>query len=80
MKKIIIAFLLFATLSVNAQKDSTKKDTVAILSLAKVQEIITVIQIQESGKADIKPTVWDGLIRDLVSSIKIIPNKEQPKK
>lgn len=81
MKKISI-FLAFIILSSNcfSQKDSTQKDTVITLSYTQIVEIYSTIQIQASGKADVRPEVWKEVLNILNNSVKILPKKEQPKK
>ena len=81
MKKLLIILFSLVCLNAIAQKDSTK-DTVAVLSLQQVNEIASYIQIQASGKADVKPEAWNGILQILSRSIIIrtVPKKEQPKK
>lgn len=62
MKKTILAILaalILFSLRVNAQKkDSTQKDTVIVLSIQQANQLIQDIQIQMSGRADVKSEEW----------------------
>jgi hypothetical protein len=82
MKQVLIIFLVILSINSFAQKDTTKvkSDTVCVLSIEQVREIANYIQIQMSGKADIKNGTWQNVLAILANNIKIIPNKEQLKK
>lgn len=84
MKKISIflAFTIILSSNCFSQKDSTQKDTVITLSYAQIVEIFSTIQIQASGKADVRPEVWNAILQALNKSVSIrtLPKKEQPKK
>lgn len=79
--KLLIIMLSLVCLNASAQKDSTK-DTVCILTVQQVNEIVEYIQIQASGKADVKQSTWNAIIQTLYRSatIRVLPNKEQLKK
>jgi hypothetical protein len=84
MKKTITTIIaIFIALAIFAQKpkqDSVKSDTVSILSYQQVTQIIQDIQIQLSKKYVVTEEQWATDFNVLIQSIKIIPNKEQPKK
>lgn len=79
---IVIAFTFFSIVS-NAQKtDSTRKDTIAVLTLQQVNEITSFMTAQAGGKVDVKPETWNDIIQIMYKSIRVIevPNKEKPKR
>lgn len=84
MKKTITTIaVLFIASAIFAQKpkqDSIKTDTLSILSYQQVIQILQDIQIQMSKKYTVTEEQWTNDYNILVQSIKIIPNKEQPKK
>lgn len=78
MKKVII--ILSVTLfffSANAQKDSTAKDTVIILTIQQLNELNQDIQIQMSGRADVKKEQWLNDLNMLYKAVRIIPKEQQ---
>lgn len=75
-KTIIILSAILFFFSAQAQKDSTK-DTVLVLTVPQANELISDIQIQASGKADVKAEQWNKDLQMLYKSVRIIPKEEQ---
>lgn len=83
MKKVV--FIILQTVfffQCNAQKDTTKRealkrDTVIVLSYKQANSLIQDIQIQQSGKADIKPEQWESDLQMIYKSVRIIPNDKE---
>lgn len=81
MKKTFLILISSFWLFASAQKDSVK-DTISILSFQQVSEIVNDIQLQQSGKVDVKKEVWNDILQTLYRSliVRTLPNKELPKK
>lgn len=87
MKKIITIFLLSTSISVSAQKknadvirsaDTTAKDTIIVLTVQQASELINDIQIQMTGRADIKNEQWVKDLQMIYESARITPKSDKP--
>lgn len=78
MKKIIIIIsITLFFLSAKAQKDSTAKDTVFVLTIQQFNELNQDIQIQMSGRADVKKEQWVNDLNMIYKSVRVIPEEKQ---
>lgn len=61
-------------------KDSTqKKDTLGILTYQQVLAIGNIIQLQMSGKVEVKNDTWQNdVLKILYSSLQVIPVPQEP--
>lgn len=72
MKKFLLAVSILFSLSVNAQKkDSTAQDTLIVLSVQQANQLIQDIQIQMTGKADIRNEEWANVLKMIFGSAHI---------
>lgn len=71
MKKTLLAISILLCLHASAQKDTTAKDTVIVLSIQQANQLIQDIQIQMSGKADIRNEEWAADLKMIFGSAHI---------
>lgn len=63
----------------NAQKQdsSSDKDTVVILTLQEANILFNYIQLQSSGKVDVKLETWEGILDMIRKKIVAVPKNKK---
>ncbi len=87
MKKILLASALFISFNSFSQSDTThkaNKDSIpyAAVPLDLLNEIMGDIQLQASGRADVKVDIWKQLLQALSANAFLfnVPSKDPAKK
>lgn len=85
MKRTIFILGLFASVSSYSQpkvsvdtpkaSSAVKMDTIVVLRVPDAANIINYIELQQSGKVDVKSEVWQEIIAIIRRGVTVVPKK-----
>ena len=73
---LFIIFILISVKDFSQKKDTIQYDTTTVLSFTEMQQIVNYMQIQSSGKVDVKPETWNELIALLYKKTSLTPKQK----